>query len=297
MTVCVIGAGVAGAACARRLHEGGADVVVLEKARGVGGRMSTRRVEGRAFDHGAAVIAPADGLEALRVPLEPFADGLVPAGAMNAPVKALCDGLDVRTQAQAAHLEMDGTVRAADGTVFGPFDRVLVTAPAPQASHLLRPVAPVITRRARAITFRPCWTVMAAWAEPLALPIGWHRGHAPGLLAWAGAEAGKPGRAPGERWVLQAGGSWSHANLEADKAAVIAAVLVAFAEEVAGGPVPAPALTAAHRWLYAHPERTLQEHVLVEGRFGAAGDWCGGHDVGAALTSGLALADAVLASG
>ena len=41
----VIGAGMAGAICATHLVEAGLDVLVLDKSRGVGGRMATRRVQ------------------------------------------------------------------------------------------------------------------------------------------------------------------------------------------------------------------------------------------------------------
>ncbi|MBC7939825.1 MAG: FAD-dependent oxidoreductase, partial [Chitinophagaceae bacterium] len=60
--VAVIGAGVAGAACASSLRQAGMNVTLFEKARGVGGRMATRRArwlgaDGQAqdaqFDHGA----------------------------------------------------------------------------------------------------------------------------------------------------------------------------------------------------------------------------------------------------
>ena len=50
--VVVVGAGVAGLQCARRLRDAGLQVVVLDKARGVGGRVATRRVDGQPVDHG-----------------------------------------------------------------------------------------------------------------------------------------------------------------------------------------------------------------------------------------------------
>ena len=65
MRVCVIGGGVSGLACAGRLSALGADVVVFDKGRQVGGRMSSRRVElsggGSRFDHGAPVFEVRDG--------------------------------------------------------------------------------------------------------------------------------------------------------------------------------------------------------------------------------------------
>ena len=49
----IIGAGMAGLLAGTFLQENGIDVTVLDKGRGVGGRMATRRLgEGRA-DHGA----------------------------------------------------------------------------------------------------------------------------------------------------------------------------------------------------------------------------------------------------
>jgi renalase len=62
--VLVIGAGVAGLACARRLAAGGARVVVVDKGRGPGGRLSTRRVATAlgevGFDHGAQFLTARD---------------------------------------------------------------------------------------------------------------------------------------------------------------------------------------------------------------------------------------------
>ena len=51
--VAVIGAGLAGLTAAGVLAKHGHQVVILEKARGPGGRMSTRRDGNVRFDHGA----------------------------------------------------------------------------------------------------------------------------------------------------------------------------------------------------------------------------------------------------
>ena len=63
--VAVVGAGMAGAACAHALSSAGHSVRVFDKARGAGGRLASRRVEwvdrdGQArktqLDHGAVVL-------------------------------------------------------------------------------------------------------------------------------------------------------------------------------------------------------------------------------------------------
>ena len=49
----VVGAGIAGLACATRLQEAGLKVSLFEKSGGAAGRMSTRRGNGWQCDHGA----------------------------------------------------------------------------------------------------------------------------------------------------------------------------------------------------------------------------------------------------
>jgi len=57
MRIAVIGAGIAGLVAARDLVDAGHEVVVLEKSRGLGGRMAARRAEGDAVvDHGLPVL-------------------------------------------------------------------------------------------------------------------------------------------------------------------------------------------------------------------------------------------------
>ena len=51
--VAILGAGIAGLVAAGELVRAGRRVVVLEKSRGIGGRMATRRIGAAVFDHGA----------------------------------------------------------------------------------------------------------------------------------------------------------------------------------------------------------------------------------------------------
>ncbi len=56
----VIGAGMAGMACARTLMQAGHRVTVFEKSRGIGGRMATRSSPFGSFDHGAQYFTVRD---------------------------------------------------------------------------------------------------------------------------------------------------------------------------------------------------------------------------------------------
>ena len=54
--VLVIGAGMAGLIAAAELQRAGRRVLVLDKGRGVGGRLASRRIGEASFDHGAQFI-------------------------------------------------------------------------------------------------------------------------------------------------------------------------------------------------------------------------------------------------
>ncbi len=57
--VVIVGAGVAGLSCARALHEAGRDILVLDAADGVGGRVRTDACEGFLLDRGFQVLLTA----------------------------------------------------------------------------------------------------------------------------------------------------------------------------------------------------------------------------------------------
>jgi renalase len=58
--VAIVGAGIAGIACARTLVQAGHRVTVFDKSNGAGGRMSTRQTEFGGFDHGAQYFTVRD---------------------------------------------------------------------------------------------------------------------------------------------------------------------------------------------------------------------------------------------
>ncbi len=82
--VVVVGAGLAGLACARRLHDAGAGVVVLEAADAVGGRVRTDVVDGFRCDRGFQLVNPSypalrDVVDLHALDLKAFGAGVVAA--------------------------------------------------------------------------------------------------------------------------------------------------------------------------------------------------------------------------
>tara|TARA_B100000780_G_C21015371_1_gene406749 strand:+ start:590 stop:907 length:318 start_codon:yes stop_codon:yes gene_type:complete len=54
--IIIIGSGIAGLACARRLVEVGLRPIIFDKGHNIGGRVATKHAHGLQFDHGAQYV-------------------------------------------------------------------------------------------------------------------------------------------------------------------------------------------------------------------------------------------------
>ncbi|MEO1089144.1 MAG: FAD-dependent oxidoreductase [Pseudomonadota bacterium] len=307
--IAVVGAGIAGLACARTLHDQGYAVRLFDKSRGLGGRLATRRVGDLAFDHGAQYVTARDPRFVRQVEdwaaqrvvaawqprgrasAEPWWVG---APRMTALARHVAAGLDVTGEVAVkavAHGHDRWQVRA-DDQAYGPFDAVVVAVPAPQAVPLLDASAALAAAAGRAV-MQPCWAALVALPTTLDLPDVLRPEDGP--LAWLARDASKPGRAPGERWVLHASPSWSASNLERSPADVLPELLQGLGT-VANETLAEPTYAAAHRWRYALAAQPVGEDCLFDADLGlaACGDWCLGGRVEAAWLSGQAVAGRIV---
>jgi predicted NAD/FAD-dependent oxidoreductase len=313
-TVAVIGAGVAGLACARRLQGAGCRVRVFDKGRSVGGRLSTRRVEtplGPAqFDHGAQFFTARDGefLAALaQLPREAALawagrgaaeNWSVAAPGMSSLAKALAQGLDVRVSTKVEALERDVAgwdLIGEAGALLGRYEAVVSAVPAEQAVPLLAPAAQVLALEARLAVTAPCWAGLFAFAEPVKAAAVAYPLEDQEVLTWLACDSAKPGRPDALAcWVAHATPAWTRARLEASPD-VIAPLLLDAVSSVLG-PLPAPVLAQAHRWRFAKVERPNGSAFGwdAEACIGACGDWRLGPRVELAWRSGHDLAGAIL---
>jgi predicted NAD/FAD-dependent oxidoreductase len=326
--VAVIGAGIAGLACATTLARAGIGVTLFEKSRRPGGRVATRRVEGLSFNHGAqfatahgpdfaALLAglaaagiaaswPAAGGEGRRMSFRPGMSALPSSMAEQAAIA----GAELRTTRHAAFLHRTdggwqvrhldaadirpgGTAREG-GDLSGPFGAVLMALPGHQAASLIATAGHRFADTARTAVMAPCWAVMTRFSEPVdGADV---RQSATSPIAWAARESARPGAEPAaDHWVLHASAGWSRAHLEDRPEAAGAALIAAFRAETGSAPSD---LVVAHRWRYALAETPLGQACLWDdaARLGVCGDWCLGARIEAAHDSGAALARAVLAA-
>ncbi len=304
--IAIIGAGMAGLACAQALRMADHAPVLFDKGRGAGGRMATRRIATAAgeamFDHGAQYFTARDPAFQSQVANWAAAgvverwpaagtDAWVGTPAMNAPVKHLARGSDVQWSARVDALQRaDGVWRLrGDGVDAGPFDAVLLAVPSENAAPLLQAWTPSLAARAAATPAMPCWTVMAAFAARVDFAADTIRDQ--GAVGWAARNSAKPGRTGPEAWVIQAGPAWSAAHLEETPDAIVPQLLGAFASCV-GGRMPDALAAVAHRWRYAR-SGSAGDGVLWDAglKLGACGDWLLGPRVELAWLSGTRLAE------
>jgi renalase len=151
----ILGAGLAGLTAARHLRSKGHEVEIIDKGRGVGGRLATRRMGEARLDHGAQffttrgdvfkeMVAQAATAGAVQEWCRGFAeqDGFPRyrgADGMTSIAKWLATGLDVRLGIEVDRVETaEGKVRflAADGAILAEGHQAVVTAPIPQMLNL-----------------------------------------------------------------------------------------------------------------------------------------------------------------
>ena len=318
--VAVIGAGVAGLACAAELARSDVTVSVLERARGLGGRLATRRRGRLSFDHGAQFItarsrpfvrylgvAQNAGAAAAWKPSivedghrnwdAPIEDWYVGTPGMSGIVRPLARGLTLQTGTFVHELlRRDGSweLETDTGRRLGPFHAVVAAVPAPQALSLLAPHGRAF-RHLVSVQMAPCWALMVSFERGPSVESDVFR-WTQGALALAARESSKPGRpADAGSWVIHATAGWSRAHLEADAQEAAQLMLHSFAGALGAG-LPAPAWLHAHRWRHAMVEQPLGLPCLLDADIaaGACGDWCIAPRVEAAFESGRAMAHSVL---
>jgi predicted NAD/FAD-dependent oxidoreductase len=315
--VAVVGAGIAGLAAARGLHDAGFAVQVFDKGRGPGGRTSTRRARPGSFDHGAqyftarseqfraatdtwladAVVAEWSPRIRGAVSGDTASRRFVPQPAMNSLARHLSRGLSLATS-----VEIKKARRAADGWILhcaaGEVCRagaLILALPAPQVLPLVDGLAADTVANLTRVRFAPCWAVLAEAAEPDRQPPFDAAFVSAGPLSWVARQSARPGRS-GAGWVLHGSAAFSQTHLAAEPEQVSALLTKDFQQRFGIALAPGP---LAHRWRYARVTQPAgQRSYLMDAGTGLvmAGDWCAGDRIEDAYLSGVAAGQVVAAT-
>ncbi len=326
--VLVLGAGVAGLACACALAAGGARVQVVDRADKPGGRCATRWHDGEAFDYGPLFLHGSDPafLEEIykvddssgrqegwprRVngsgaPCQPRAflphETRVAFGAgLHAFARQLARGLDVRlhTQVTAVRAEADGiAVETSTGERLRARDVVIAFAleQAVPLVHALGKEAQGIHALLRLFASVPCLALAAGYSAGVPEPdwdVSYPEQEDTVLLV--SNERSKRPAARSPVLVIQATARWSRRHLERPKEAWTLELIAAAARRL-GAWASSPQWVHAHRWRYSRldPANELAAPVVAAvggSRVGLAGDlFAPGGGIQAAWQSGVQLA-------
>ena len=310
LDVLVIGAGMTGISCARQLHAAGFDVVVLDKGRGIGGRMATRRadINGQTirFDHGSQYLTARDAgfqqaLNEISDSAVLWADAGKPGAYAGVPgmssiPKALAEGLTIHQSERVEKLELKGNcwLATTEGESWKA-KRVVMTVPFPQVAPIIGEDHP-LSAKLTGLEFAPCMTLMAAFKPQVELDKA-TRLNVASDLSWIAYNSGKPGREDAiDAWLAQASVEWSAARVNQDKAKSEQEMQLLLCEALSLD--TADMLHSAfHSWLYARIVNPLGVPYLVDETQSLylGGDWCLGARVESAWQSGTAIAQALTA--
>lgn len=305
MTVIVVGAGIAGLACARALDDAGVPVRVLERARVVGGRLASKRIDGRPVDIGAAYFTADDpgftvvverwraaGLARPWTDTMLAYDGAPPPRATDGPLRWAAPG-GLRTLAEELGTGLDVVLRQEVGTVGPgpcvdgePADAVVLAMPGPQALRLLHPELAATAAAAREQRWSPVLAAVLRYRDRDWAPFAGAFVNEHPVLAGVCDDGDRRGDAAP---VLVAHSTAQVAAAHLDDPTRAGPLLEAATRELLGLPRAAEQVHV-HRWTYAQPQPAgaVPEYHLSD-RVALAGDAYGRPRVQTAWSSGHAL--------
>ncbi|WP_193198085.1 NAD(P)/FAD-dependent oxidoreductase [Nostoc sp. MG11] len=298
--IAVIGAGIAGLACAQQLSQAGYSVLVVEKSRGLGGRVATRRLHGTWADHGACYLKPKGELLRRFVELLGDRDILkvwtdkvyelksnapiyqstsscpcyVAPGGMSAIAKFFGQGLEILLNQRviAITLTPENTWRLTleSGNEEFTATAIVVAVPAPQALMLLTPLGEslldaIFLDNLRSVKFDPCISTIAGYF-PTSQPLPAWKALSfmdDADLAWIGLDSSKRPSPQQPHFVVHSSADFAQRHLETQDLQPAAQYLLQRAAESLSLPwLNTPDWMQVHRWRYAFPSHPWHEAVL-----------------------------------
>lgn len=317
--VLIIGAGLAGLSAANKLKEAGRDVLVIDKGRGIGGRLAGRRIGEATFDHGAQFFTAREATFKATVehwikvgvaeewyssyPGQPNGHPRyrgVPA--MTAVAKYLAEDIDILSATRVtgidqqdsdwiAHLDNSETVNA---------KAMLITAPVPQTIDLLATGNIVIPAdkqvRLKRIKYESCIAVLAILDGPTIIDPPGAIAIEQGPIAWI-TDNQQKGLSKVPAVTIHASGDFSATHWDDDRM-MIGQQLIDAASTYLGN--AAVTEYQVHGWRYSKPSVVDHANCLLLSEstnlppLAVAGDAFAGPRFEGAVQSGWAAAKSLI---
>ncbi|GLR64167.1 NAD(P)/FAD-dependent oxidoreductase [Marinospirillum insulare] len=285
----IIGAGLAGLACARRLHAAGQQVEVFEKSRGAGGRLSSRRRLNTTFDLGCQqlnAVTP-EFIEQLALwqnqgwVASDDQSTFYGSPRMSGLTRQLSSGLKLHLAKRIVLLHKKATdwwLEDQLGDLYGPYQQVTLALPAAQALPLIKYHSTALSNQLEQVEQSPSW--VAYFALPEAVKVTNHTqtnsSAASPLRRWTLLNTKPEQEGELQKWVVEASTQWSKKHLNLTQQVIADKLFALWCNDVALSIPKQPLLLEAHRWLYAFTAKPLNLAYLQDSSLGInlCGDYC-----------------------
>ncbi len=308
--VIIIGAGISGILCGKRLAEAGHSILILDKGRNIGGRLSTRRTDGAVFHHGASSLPdfyshkelPEFGLEIFKraekekiiqrkgnlfEPINSVADFVNYCGA-NLNIQESCEAISLNLQNKTIGIQCRG--RVYENT---PYDILILSIPPYQAKTLINKQINEFDGLLESVQMRSSAAALFSFAlnpkpikdkhfsnEKIHIHVENNRFKCKQQLFCLTVHTKEP---------------FARKVVKTNKNEIKEILLKELSDAIPFS-LPKPTYEAGHRWLYGFTERSLGKSFLFynEENVGICGDWCLGGTILDAASSGIKLAEHIL---
>ena len=311
--ILIIGAGLAGLSAANDLQQAGHQVLVVDKGRGLGGRLAGRRIGDATFDHGAQFMtareprfkaAMADWVATgvaeewySSYPGQPNGHPRyrgVPT--MTAVAKHLAIGLDIMraTRVVTVSRQQTGWLAELDNGNRVSADKLLITSPVPQTLELLKGINIPADKYARLehIEYESCIAVMAILDGPTAIEAPGAIALEEGPIAWISDNLQK-GVSTVPAVTIHGSGEFSAEHIDHDRTQIGQQLIDAAAQYLGSAQVTE---YQVHGWRYSKPSIVDPDPCLLLSHgtdlppLAVAGDAFAGPRFEGAVQSGWAAA-------
>lgn len=292
----------AGLTAANALKSRGYSVKVIDKGRGVGGRLATRRIGEAKLDHGAQYFSTKTTdfqnftAELLNKGIlkEWNIDGLshkrmISAEGMSNIAKYLAKDLEIIASERIVKITENQIISESE-KVFE-FDTLIITIPAPQAIDLLNNSNFDTPKQLFEIRYQPCIAALVVLNQESNLPKSGGLKLENHPISWI-ADNFVKGISPKFAVTIHASPEFSNEYLEGDMDEVGKKLL-----ELASEWVPATSIESyqTHRWRYSLADKRAEESFInLNDNILIGGDGFGLGNVEGAFLSGLAMANAIV---
>ncbi|MBW4441744.1 MAG: FAD-dependent oxidoreductase [Plectolyngbya sp. WJT66-NPBG17] len=323
--IAIVGAGMAGLSCAQSLQQAGYKVVVIDKSRGLGGRMATRRLQRTHADHGVCYLKPKSpqfqellnqlvDRKVIRVWTDTIhkldEQGKVQSPQRQAPcyaatngitaiAKFLSIGLTLRLNHRVERIEArDGWQLHCEAGEVISANAIVIAIPAPQAAIVCESIDQDFVEQLKAIEYSPCISAIAVYPierQAEVEKLGWKAIICPSDpdLGWIGIDSTKQLNPVQPAIVIQSNAHFATQYLDDPDLQQVGERLLHRAAELTEQWFTSAEVLQVQRWRYAFPTNPISDKYLAANTVHplvCTGDWCGGNRVESAFQAGLEAA-------